>query len=417
MDPRLDYDTLDVISNDAYVDGPPHELYALMRHEAPIIKHRGIDPGSPEWFWAITRHADVNEVSKKFQVYSSAAKGALMNQDRPDLELARMMIDQDPPEHTRLRNLVNRGFTPRAIRMLEDQYREVAGRLIDEAVAAGEIDFVDKVSAELPLIAIAQLLGIPHEDRRKVFDWSNRMIGAMDSEYSTGMDDATAASAELYMYANELAAQKRQNPGNDIISVLVSAEGDDQLTEHEFDLFVLLLSVAGNETTRNGISHGLLALIEHPEAWAQLKADRSLVNSAIEEMLRWGTPVNNFVRTALCDVELHGVQIKQGDAVCMLYAAANRDEDVFTDPDTFDITRNPNPHVTFGGGGPHFCLGFNLAKMEMRVLFEELLDRVDSVELLGEVPKLRSSFIHGIKHLPVRLHGPTQPEVAADAER
>lgn len=403
MDPRLAYDTLDIISNEAYRNGPPHELYTVMRREAPILKHRGIDPGSPEWFWALTRHADVVEVSRQFQIYSSAKKGALMNQDRPDLEVARMMIDQDPPEHTRLRNLVNRGFTPKAVRMLEDHFRDVAERLIREAVLEGEVDFVDKVSAELPLIAIAELLGVPHEDRRKVFDWSNRMIGATDPDMSGGLDDAASASIELYMYANELGAQRRAEPRNDLISMLVSAEGNDQLSEHEFDLFVLLLSVAGNETTRNGISHGVLALIDHPHAYAELRADPSLIPGAVEEMLRWATPVNNFVRTATCDVELHGVQIKEGDAVCMLYASANRDEDVFTDPFTFDIHRNPNPHVTFGGGGPHFCLGFNLAKMEMRVLFEQLVAQVSAIELLGDVPKLRSSFVHGIKRLPVRL--------------
>lgn len=403
MDPRLAYDTLDIISNEAYRNGPPHELYTLMRREAPVLKHRGIDPGSPAWFWALTRHTDVVEVSRQFQIYSSAKKGALMNQDRPDLEVARMMIDQDPPEHTRLRNLVNRGFTPKAVRMLEDHFRDVAERLIREAVAEGEVDFVDKVSAELPLIAIAELLGVPHEDRRKVFEWSNRMIGATDPDMSGGLYDAAAASIELYMYANELGAQRRAEPRNDLISMLVSAEGNDQLSEHEFDLFVLLLSVAGNETTRNGISHGVLALIDHPHAYAELRADPSLIPSAVEEMLRWATPVNNFVRTATCDVELHGVQIKEGDAVCMLYASANRDEDVFTDPFTFDIHRNPNPHVTFGGGGPHFCLGFNLAKMEMRVLFEQLVAQVSTIELLGDVPKLRSSFVHGIKKLPVRL--------------
>lgn len=403
MDPRLAYDTLDIISNEAYRNGPPHELYTLMRREAPVLKHRGIDPGSPAWFWALSRHTDVVEVSRQFQIYSSAKKGALMNQDRPDLEVARMMIDQDPPEHTRLRNLVNRGFTPKAVRMLEDHFRDVAERLIREAVAEGEVDFVDRVSAELPLIAIAELLGVPHEDRRKVFEWSNRMIGATDPDMSGGLDDAAAASIELYMYANELGAQRRAEPRNDLISMLVSAEGNDQLSEHEFDLFVLLLSVAGNETTRNGISHGVLALIDHPHAYAELRADPSLIPSAVEEMLRWATPVNNFVRTATCDVELHGVQIKEGDAVCMLYASANRDEDVFTDPFTFDIHRNPNPHVTFGGGGPHFCLGFNLAKMEMRVLFEQLVAQVSTIELLGDVPKLRSSFVHGIKKLPVRL--------------
>ena len=403
MDPRLAYDTLDIISNEAYRNGPPHEMYSVLRREAPVIQHRGIDPGSPEWFWAITRHADVVEVSRQFQVYSSARKGALMNQERPDLEMARMMIDQDPPEHTRLRNLVNRGFTPKAIRMLEDHFRDVATRLVSEALERGEVDFVDTVSAELPLIAIAELLGVPPEDRRKVFDWSNRMIGSTDPDMSGGIEDATAASIELYMYANELGAQRRAEPRNDLISLLVSAEGSDQLSEHEFDLFVLLLSVAGNETTRNGISHGVLALIDHPEAYAELRADPALIPGAVEEMLRWATPVNHFVRTATGDVELHGVTIREGDAVCMLYASANRDEAVFADPFTFDIHRNPNPHVTFGGGGPHFCLGFNLAKMEMRVLFEQLVRQVATVELVGDVPKLRSAFVHGIKKLPVRL--------------
>ena len=362
-----------------------------------------MEPGFPEWFWAISRHADVVEVSRRFEAYSSAKMGALLNQERPDLEIARMMIDTDPPEHTRLRTLVNRGFTPKAMRMLEDHFREVSIRLVDDAVAQGTVEFVDAVSSELPLIAIAELLGIPVEDRRKVFDWSNRMIGTTDPDYGGGPDDGSAAAAELYMYANELAAQRRDDPREDIITTLITEHDGDILSEHEFDLFVLLLSVAGNETTRNGISHGLLALIEHPEAWAALKDDRELVKSGIEEMLRWGTPVNNFRRTATGDVELHDVTIREGDAVVMLYASANRDEEVFAEPFEFDVRRHPNPHLTFGGGGPHFCLGANLARMEMRIIFEELLARVDRVELAGEVTKLRSNFIHGIKQLPVRL--------------
>jgi cholest-4-en-3-one 26-monooxygenase len=404
MNPLLAYETLDAISNEAYRNGPPHDLYQLMRREAPIVKHRGIDPGSPPWFWAISRHADVVEVSRRFQIYSSARKGALVNQDRPDLEIARMMIDTDPPEHTRLRNLVNRGFTPKMMRQLEDHFHEVAARLIDDALAAGDVEFVGAVASELPLVAIAELLGIPYEDRLKVFDWSNRMIGATDPDYTGGVEDATVAAAELYMYANEMATQRRIEPRDDLVTTLISAEGGGELSEHEFDLFVLLLSVAGNETTRNGISHGLLALIEHPDAFDALKSDLSMAASAVEEMLRWGTPVNNFLRTATCDTVLHGTQIHEGDAVVMLYASANRDEEVFAEPFRFDVTRHPNPHVTFGGGGPHHCLGFNLAKTEMRILFEELIPRVTSIELIGEVTKLRSAFIHGIKQLPVRIH-------------
>jgi cholest-4-en-3-one 26-monooxygenase len=404
MNTALEFDTLDVISNDAYRNGPPHETYALMRREAPIVRHRGIEPGYPQWFWAVTRHADVIEVSRRFQTYSSARKGSLMMEERPDLEVARMMVDTDPPEHTRLRMLVNRGFTPKAIRMLEDHYRVVAARLVDEALAAGTVEFVETVSSELPLIAIAELMGIPFEDRRKVFDWSNRMIGAQDPDYAgADPDDASNAAAELYLYANQLAADRRVNPRDDIVTTLISAEGDDQLSEHEFDLFALLLAVAGNETTRNGISHGVLALIEHPDAFATLKDEPALVATGIEEMLRWGTPVMNFRRTATCDVELHGVTIEEGDAVAMLYASANRDEAVFDDPFRFDVTRDPNPHLTFGGGGPHFCLGANLARLEMRILFEELIERVDRIELAGEVTRLRSSFINGIKQLPVTL--------------
>jgi cholest-4-en-3-one 26-monooxygenase len=403
MNPALAFETLDIISNDVYRDGPPHETYTLLRREAPIVKHRGIEPGFPEWFWAITRHADVVEVSRKFHDYSSARKGALMMEDRPDLEMARMMIDLDPPEHTRLKMLVNRGFTPKAIRMLEDHFRDVSIRLLEDALADGTVEFVDRVSSELPLIAIAELLGIPVEDRRKVFEWSNRMIGSTDPDYSGGPDDAQSASIELYMYANQLAAERRAEARDDIITTLISEHDGDILTEHEFDLFVLLLSVAGNETTRNGISHGVLALIEHPKAWDAIKSDPALVTPAVEEILRWGTPVNNFRRTATGDVELHGVHIAEGDAVAMFYASANRDEEVFDDPFRFDITRDPNPHVTFGGGGPHYCLGANLARLEMRILFEELSARAGSIALAGNVTKLRSNFIHGIKTLPVTL--------------
>ncbi|MFM8871099.1 MAG: cytochrome P450, partial [Actinomycetota bacterium] len=325
-------------------------------------------------------------------------------QDRPDLEAARMMIDTDPPDHTRLRTLVNRGFTPKAMRALEDHFREVAVQLVAEAVKQKDVEFVEKVSAELPLVAIAELLGIPVEERHKVFEWSNRMIGSTDPDYSGGADDAANAAAELYMYAQSLAEDRRKNPRADIITTLIDETADDHLGSHEFELFVLLLSVAGNETTRNGISHGVLALIENPSSFEELRAEPELVPSAVEEILRWATPVNNFRRTATCDVELHGVQIKEGDAVVMFYPSGNRDEAVFKDPYTFDIRRNPNPHLTFGGGGPHFCLGSNLARLEMRIVFEELARQVKGIELTGDVSRLRSHFVHGIKTLPVRLH-------------
>ena len=400
MDSSLD---LDIISNDAYAGGPPHELLTRLRHEAPVSRQRGREPQHPETYWAITKHADVVHASRQFQQFSSARRGCLLDDQREDLDLARMMIDTDPPEHTRLRTLVNRGFTPKAIKLLEDHFRDVAARLVHDAVAAGAVDFVDTVSVELPLIAIADLLGVPQEDRRRIFDWSNRMIGATDPAYSAGLDDAGAAAAELYFYAHELGEARRADPRDDIVSKLIEAEGGDQLTPHEFDVFVLLLAVAGNETTRNGISHGVLALIEHPDQFALLREEPALVERGVEEMLRWASPVNHFRRTATGDIELRGQQIRDGEAVVMFYFSANRDEEVFVDPFRFDVHRDPNPHLAFGGGGPHFCLGFQLARLEMRILFEQLVAQVGAMELTGPVRKLRSNFVHGIKELPVRL--------------
>ena len=401
----LSFDQLDVISHASYKDGPPYELYRQLRAEAPVIRCRGMEPMYTDEFWAITRYADVVEVSRKFQTYSSAKKGSLMNEQATEIDndSARLMIDLDPPAHTRLKTLVNRGFTPKAMRMLEAHFREVAVQLIEEALDAGSVEFVDKVSAELPLIAIAELVGIPVEDRRKVFDWSNAMIGSNDPEFNADPEAGQIAATELYMYSNQLALERRQNPKDDIITTLISEHDGDVLTEHEFDLFMLLLAVAGNETTRNAISHGVVAMIENRDQWRKMQADPSLVPSAVEEILRWATPVNYFRRAATCDVELHGVQIKEGESVTMFYPSANRDETAFTNADVFDITRSPNHHVTFGGGGPHFCLGANLARLEMRILFEELSRRTADIELTGPVKKLQSSFIHGIKSLPVQL--------------
>jgi len=397
----LSFDKLDVISHASYKDGPPYELYRQLRAEAPVIRCRGMEPMYTDEFWAITRYTDVVEVSRKFQTYSSAKKGSLMNEI--DNDAARLMIDLDPPDHTRLKTLVNRGFTPKAMRMLESHFRDVAVQLIEEALDEGSVEFVDKVSAELPLIAIAELVGIPVEDRRKVFDWSNAMIGSNDPEFNADPQAGQIAATELYMYSNQLAIERRQNPKDDIITTLISEHDGDVLTEHEFDLFMLLLAVAGNETTRNGISHGVVAMVENRDQWRKMQADPSLVPSAVEEILRWATPVNYFRRAATCDVELHGVTIKEGESVTMFYPSANRDETAFTNPDVFDITRTPNQHVTFGGGGPHFCLGANLARLEMRILFEELSRRTADIEFTGPVKKLQSSFIHGIKSLPVQL--------------
>jgi cholest-4-en-3-one 26-monooxygenase len=276
--------------------------------------------------------------------------------------------------------------------------------ILDEVTAKGEFDFVTDVAAELPLQVIAELVGVPHEDRHLMFDWSNRMVGAQDPEYGVLPEEASAAAMELFAYAHHLAAEKRANPHDDLISVLTTAEVDgERLSELEIDLFFMLLTVAGNETTRNLISHGMLALMEHPDQYELMRNDPTLVDSGVEEMLRWASPVMHFRRTASRECEIGGQTIAAGDKVVIWYISANRDEDVFDDPFTFDVRRENNQHISFGGGGPHFCLGANLARMEARVMFDEIVKRFGTIEATGPTQRLRSNFINGIKHLPVRV--------------
>ncbi len=394
---------IDLTDPDAFVPGVPHEWFARLRSEAPVYWHEEAEGSG---FWAVTGYEDCVTVNREWQTFSSM-KGAVYLWDVPEeaLEQQRMiMLNMDPPLHTRYRLLVNKGFTPRMINALEEQMRERTREILDNVAKRGECDFVVDVAAELPLQVIADMVGVPQEDRHKIFDWSNRMIGGDDPEYGLTEEDRQMASIELYAYASQLAAERRLDPHQDLISILTQAEVDgERLSELELDLFFLLLSVAGNETTRNLISHGMLALLDNPDQLAKLRADRSLMAPAVEEMLRWGTPVMNFRRTATHDTELGGQQIKEGDKVVFWHISANRDESVFEDPYTFDITRSPNEHVAFGSGGPHYCLGANLARMEIRVMFEELLDRFTEMEIIGEVTRLRSNFINGIKHIPLRV--------------
>ncbi|MCL6641303.1 MAG: cytochrome P450, partial [Candidatus Rokubacteria bacterium] len=313
-----------------------------------------------------------------------------------------LMLTMDAPEHTRYRKLVNRGFTPRQMRMLEPHIRELTNRILDDVIERGECDFVVDVAAELPLQVIAEMLGVPHEDRHKVFEWSNRMIGSEDPEYSVSAEEVQAAQVEMFMYANELAKERRENPRDDIVTALLNAEVDgDRLSEMDFNLFFLLLAVAGNETTRNSISHGVRAFCEHPDQYRKLVADPSLAKSATEEVVRWASAVMYFRRNVTRDTELRGQRIRAGDKVSIWYISANRDEEVFDDPFRFDITRHPNEHVGFGGGGPHHCLGANLARMEITVLLEEMARRIPTIELVDEPAPLRSNFIAGIKHMNV----------------
>jgi len=401
--PVLTLADVDLTNLDTFVQGVPHDQFDLLRREAPAYFHPEADASG---FWCITRRDDLRQLSHDWQQYSSENGITLYEVDDEQLEQQRlMMLMMDPPRHTKLRLLVNKGFTPRMIGKLHARIRDIAGEIADRVVERGECDFVVDVAAELPLQVIAEMMGVPKEDRHKVFEWSNRMIGNQDPEYATTEEDVEAAFVEMFMYANDLATEKRAHPGDDIISALLAAEVEgERLTDLEFDVFFELLAVAGNETTRNLISHGMLALVEHPDERAKLLADPSLLPAAVDEMLRYASPVMYMRRTAQSDVTLHGETIKEGDKVALWYIAADHDPDVFPDPHRFDISRAPaDDSVAFGGGGPHFCLGSHLARLEINVMFEELLKRVPEMELSGSVSRLRSNFINGIKHMPLTV--------------
>jgi cholest-4-en-3-one 26-monooxygenase len=403
---------IDLLDRDRFAESIPHEWFTWLREHDPVHFHE--EPSGPG-FWVVSRHADIVSVNRDAASYSSdALRGGVVVIEEEMAARAKeaasaggkLMLELDPPDHTRYRKLVNRGFTPRMIGEMELHIRELTNGILDRAVAAGEGDFVVDVAAELPLEVIAELIGVPHEDRHKIFEWSNRMIGSEDPEYRVSDEEIAAAQIEMFMYAQQLAEQRRQSPSDDIISALLSADVDgESLSDMDFNLFFLLLSVAGNETTRNAISHGMSAFLEHPDQWELYRSDpEGHQVGATEEVLRWASPVMFFRRNVTRDVQLGDRALHEGDKVTLWYVSGNRDERVFTDPFDFDVTRSPNPHIAFGGGGPHFCLGAQLARMEIHVLFEELAKRVDHVEALGEPSRLRSNFIGGIKHLPVRYH-------------
>jgi len=393
--------------------GVPHPYFGWLREHSPVHWHDGrpgreLLPGRFELdqrgFWAVTRHADVVHVSKNHALFSSERGSAVIG-DMPEMELAmirQQLIHMDPPRHSKLRNLVNRGFTPRMIGRMEPQLRELARAIVDKVAPKGECDFVTAVAAELPLLVIAELLGVPREDRWKLFAWSNRLIGADDPDYGNPVD-AQVAVMELFQYGAWLGDQRRADPKDDIVSTLVHADVDgEKLGGLDFNMFFFLLVIAGNETTRNAISGGMQALCEHPAERALLIARPELLETAVDEIVRWVTPVMQFRRTATRDLELGGQKIRENDKVVMYYGSANRDPRAFAEPDRFDVSRDPNPHVGFGIG-VHYCLGASLAKLEMRIMFEELFRRIPDLELAGPVSRLRSNFINGIKSMPVRF--------------
>jgi cytochrome P450 len=405
----LSLETIDIISPDHYArNGYPHREWALLRREAPVY---WFDRTDADPFWAVTRHADIVALSRQPRKFLNGPRLAVFPETDgpPEEEIGRHLLIMDPPLHAMMRKVVSARFTPRALRARSAEIEEIAKGLVDGIANDGEIsevDFVEKVSSVLPLAVIADMLGVPRSDWKLLFRWTNETIGSSDPEYrrpdETPSQTSERARLSLHAYFTDMVEERKSRPRDDLVSIIANVEVDGRPISH-LDLmsYYNLIVIAGNETTRNATSGGLLALIEHPGELDKLRRDPSLLSGAIEEIVRWTTPVIQFCRTAAEDVELRGQKIRAGEALCLFYPSANRDEKIFADPWTFRIERSPNPHLAFGIG-EHFCLGANLARLEMRVMFRHLVERLEHVELAGPVERLRSSFLGGVKHMPIR---------------
>ncbi|AFM18866.1 cytochrome P450 [Mycolicibacterium chubuense NBB4] len=390
---------VDLTDPNSYLTGPPLDAFRKLRERAPVAWHPFQEgPG----FLALTGYDEVVAVSRDSATWSSETDGVYFEAPGPDSPADMrgvMMLTMDPPRHTALRKLVNKGFTPRQVARLNERIAEMARDLVDNVIEQGECDFVQQVAGALPSYVISEMLGIPLEDGFRLYELTEITNAGQ-------VQDARIAEAgmQIFAYAAELAARKRVEPGDDIATSLLNAEINGQgLTDMEFNFFFILLLNAGGDTTRNLVAGGMLALMENPAELAKLEKDTSMMSTAVEEMLRYISPVMWFLRTATRDTEVRGMPVEKGGRVAMFYPSANRDETKFPDPDTFDITRTPNPHVAFGGGGTHFCLGANLARVESSALLSEVLARMKNVELAGPVQRMQSMFINGIHSMPVRF--------------
>ncbi len=403
--------TISLFDPDTYQGGPPHAYLRRLRREAPVCWHPQPGPGVKSssqletGYWVLSKYQDVIDVSRNPHVFSSYVGTSFLfdakGEDLPGLQA--MLINMDPPGHVKYRRLVQRGFTPRMVAELEPRIRAHARRIVDNVARKGSCDFVTELACELPLILICELMGVPEEDRRQIFDWSNAMIGTDDLEMKAGTDPMQV-SAQMWMYANALAQKKREQPDDTLISKYVHGEVDGmKISDFELNNFFLMTAIAGNETTRNATSHFMRLMSEHPDQFELLKTDVDrLLPGAIEEALRFSPPVVAFRRTALTDTEIRGVRIAKGDKVFLSYPSANRDEEVFPEPDRFDIRRSPNHHLAFGIG-EHFCLGANFARMQLRCVLREVVTRLPDIHVV-KLPRIqRSNFIHGIKEMRVEF--------------
>jgi len=397
----------DFTDPDVLLRGIPVTEFAQLRETAPVWwNEQGESIFDDGGYWVITRHEDIKSVSKNGDLWSTNQKGAVMRlpdgvtAEQLDLTKA-LLINHDAPEHTRLRKIVSRLFTPRAVAALEEKLADSAREIVRAAAERNFGNFVEDIAVPLPLQAIADLIGVPEADREKLFHWTNCIMNSDDPDFDS---DPTIANAELMGYAYNMAEERRRCPADDIVTKLIEADMEGEaMGDVEFAFFVILLAVAGNETTRNAMTHGMNAFFEHPEQWELFKRERPA--TAVDEIIRWATPVHCFQRTALADTELGGVTIKAGQRVGLFYSSANYDESVFEYPFQFDVMRNPNPHLAFGGNGAHFCIGANLARTELKLIFHELAEQLPNIAKLGEPQRLRSGWINGVKDLQVSYHG------------
>jgi cholest-4-en-3-one 26-monooxygenase len=398
-----------IIHPDDYAaHGYPHHVFTRLRREDPVHWYDRTN-GPP--FWAIMKHDDIVELSKQPQKFLNGPLLVIPHEPAPqdDPRFPPTLIQLDPPKHGLYRQLVSKRFTPRYLRSMHADIERIGKEIVDKLAVEGgrgECDFVNEVSKPLPIAVIAWMLGVPREDWEKLFDWTNRTIGAGDPEYQeagkTPQETALAAMTELFMYFTRLVEEKKKNPADDLVTLFAHAKvNGEPLPPMDVLAFCLIIVVAGNETTRNATTGGMLAFVEHQAELRKLQKRPALLESAIEEVVRWTSPIIHFARTAACDYELRGKRIRRGDVIGLFYPSANRDEEIFDDPFEFRIDRDPNPHLGFGIG-EHFCLGSHLARLELKVAYKHLLPRIEEIELAGPVERLHSALVGGVKHLPIR---------------